>query len=104
MPKLPIAALALAVLAAQAVLADPAEARHRRHHHHHHHHLSMHGWCRADAAQMMGVRRSAVRLAPQVLRTDAGRYLLPGVASHGRFGERAFVCHFNERGVLQGAV
>ena len=88
-----VAALVLAGLAA---LAEPAEARHRR--------LGMHGWCRADTARMMGVSRRAVRLEPRAARLASGRYELRGAASHGWLGYRQFTCHFNERGVLQGAV
>ncbi len=76
-------------------VADHAEARHRR--------LSLEGWCRADAAQMMGISRRAIALAP-LTATPGGRYEIRGVASHGRFGTRAFTCQFNERRVLQGAV
>lgn len=95
MPKTVLSALILAALAIGA--AAPAEARHRRH-------LGMHGWCRVDAAQMMGIRRSAVRLEPRGARVAGGRYELRGLASHGRYGDRPFTCHFNARGVLQGAV
>jgi hypothetical protein len=90
-----VVALSLATLLA--ATSTEAEARHRRH-------LGMHGWCRADAAQMMGVRHGAVRLEPRAARTAGGRYELRGLASHGRFGARASTCHFNARGVLQGAV
>lgn len=76
--------------------AQDAEARHRR--------PGMHGWCRADAAQMMGVGRRAVTLERHVLRVEGGRYRLGGVADHGRYGARSFICHFDRRGVLQGAV
>jgi len=76
--------------------AQDAEARHRR--------LGMHGWCRADAAQMMGVSRRAVALERHVVRVEGGRLVLRGLASHGRHGVRSFACHFNHRGVLQGAV
>jgi hypothetical protein len=86
------------VVAAGLAAAAPgsAEASHRR--------LGMHGWCRADAAQMMGVSRRAVLLDRHVLRTAGGRYEIRGLAAHGRYGSRAFICHFNARGVLQGAV
>jgi hypothetical protein len=89
--------VALSLAAVVVATTTEAEARHRRH-------LGMHGWCRADAAQMMGVRRGAVSLAPRAARTAGGRYELRGLASHGRYGARAFTCHFNSRGVLQGAV
>lgn len=95
MLKLPAAALALATLIV-ASTSQTAEASHRR--------LGMHGWCRADAAQMMGVSRRAVALERRAVRTAGGRYELRGLAGHGRFGSRAFICHFNQRGVLQGAV
>lgn len=88
----------LSLAAVTAASTVPAEARHRRHH------GSMHGWCRADAAQMMGVHRAAVALEPRAARTAGGRYELRGIASYGRYGSRAFICHFNARGVLQGAV
>jgi len=93
------ALLILSLAAVTAATSFPAEARHRRHHH-----GTMHGWCRADAAQMMGVRRAAISLEPRAARTAGGRYELRGLASHGRYGQRAFTCHFNARGVLQGAV
>jgi hypothetical protein len=93
------ALVALSLVAVTAATVSSAEARHRRHHH-----GTMHGWCRADAAQMMGVRRAAVRLEPRAARTAGGRYELRGLAGHGRYGHRAFTCHFNARGVLQGAV
>jgi hypothetical protein len=95
MLKLPMVTLALATLVAAAA-PGTAEASHRR--------LGMHGWCRADAAQMMGVSRRAVVLDRHVVRTAGGRYEIHGLASHGRYGSRAFVCHFNAGGVLQGAV
>jgi hypothetical protein len=95
MLKLPLAALALATLVV-ASTSQTAEARHRR--------LGMHGWCRADAAQMMGVNRRAVVLERHAVRTAGGRYELRGIAGHGRFGSRPFTCHFNRGGVLQGAV
>lgn len=98
--------LALAGLAApagSAFAADPGGIRYVRPHHHHHH-RGMHGWCRADAAQMMGIRRAQVLLEPQVLRTEDGRYRLRGLADHGLYGQRSFTCHFDARGVLQGAV
>jgi hypothetical protein len=91
----PLLAAAL-ILAGLAASATPSEARHRR--------LGMHGWCRADAAQMMGVSRRAVRLEPHAARLASGRYVLRGAASHGLLGHRHFICHFNARGVLQGAV
>lgn len=100
---LALAGLATLALADLASAADPAGVRYHRHHRHHHHH-TMHNWCRADAAQMMGVRRAAVLLEPQVLRTEDGRYLLRGLADHGYYGQRSFTCHFDARGVLQGAV
>ncbi len=53
---------------------------------------------------MMGVSRRAVVLENRVLRTEAGRYQIRGLAAHGALGSRAFTCHFNARGVLQGAV
>lgn len=90
-----------------ALAADPAGApvvRHRHHHHHHHPRHGMHAWCRADAAQMMGIRRAQVLLEPQVLRRDDGRFELRGLADHGYYGQRSFTCHFDTRGVLQGAV
>lgn len=94
MPRLvlPAAVIATAMLLA---LPEPAEARHRR---------SMHGWCRADAAQMMGISRRAVSLEPRAVRTEGGRLILRGLASHGVLGNRPFACHFDRRGVLQGAV
>jgi hypothetical protein len=92
------ALVVLSLVAVTVATASSAEARHRRHN------WSMHGWCRADAAQMMGVRRSAVHLEPRAARTAGGRYELRGLASHGRYGQRAFTCHFNARGALQGAV
>lgn len=92
------AALATLVLSGLVAVSLPAEARHRRHHH------GMHGWCRADAAQMMGIRRAAVVLEPQALRLPDGRYALRGLADHGFYGQRSFTCHFDARGVLQGAV
>jgi len=95
MLKLPVTALALATLMVVST-SQAAEASHRR--------LGMHGWCRADAAQMMGVSRRAVALERHVIRTAGGRYQLRGLAGHGRFGSRAFTCHFDRRGVLQGAV
>lgn len=76
-------------------LPEPAEARHQR---------SMHGWCRADAAQMMGVSRRAVVLERRAVRLEGGRLVLRGAASHGAYGVRPFACHFDRRGVLQGAV
>lgn len=95
MTRLSLATLALAVLA---LLADAgtAEARHRR--------LGMHAWCRADAAQTMGISRRAVALERHAVRVEGGRRILRGVAGHGRHGTRAFACHFDARGVLQGAV
>jgi len=95
MLKLPMVTLALATLLAAAA-PGATEASHRR--------LGMHGWCRADAAQMMGVSRRAVVLDRHVARTVGGRYEIRGLASHGRFGSRAFTCQFDARGVLQGAV
>ncbi|MFT3952942.1 MAG: hypothetical protein QM722_00380 [Piscinibacter sp.] len=86
------ATVAVATLAA---LGDVAEARHRR--------RSLESWCRADAAQMMGISRRAIALAP-LAAAPGGRYEMRGVASHGRFGTRAFTCQFDQRRVLQGAV
>ena len=86
------------VVAAGFAAAAPgsAEASHRR--------LGMHGWCSADAARMMGVSRRAVLLDRHVVRTGGGRYEIRVLASHGRYGSRAFTCQFNAHGVLQGAV
>ncbi len=95
MLKTTMTALALSTLLVAAG-TQTAEAAHRR--------LGMHGWCRADAAQMMGISRRAVIVERRAVRTAGGRYELRGLASHGRFGSRAFTCHFNPRGVLQGAV
>ena len=95
MLKSVLAAAALATLLVS-VLPEAAEARHHR--------RGMHGWCRADAAQMMGVSRRVVRLEPRAARTAGGRYELRGTAGHGRLGYRPFTCHFNARRVLQGAV
>lgn len=95
MLKLPMVTLALGTLLAAAA-PGTAEASHRR--------LGMHGWCRADAAQMMGVSRRAVVLERHVARTVGGRYEIRGLASHGRYGSRAFTCQFNAHGILQGAV
>lgn len=89
---LPAAAIASVLLAA---LPEPAEARHQR---------SMHGWCRADAAQMMGISRRAVSLERRAVRVEGGRPVLRGAANHGALGVRPFACHFDRRGVLQGAV
>ncbi len=75
---------------------DTAEARHRSS-------ASAEGWCRADAAQMMGVSRRAIRL-DRLAAAPGGRYEIRGIASHGRFGTRAFTCQFDHRRVLQGAV
>ncbi len=94
MKAIVLSAAGLAVLLA---MPGAAEASHRRGH-------SMAGWCRADAAQMMGVSRRAVVLENRVVRTEEGRYLIRGLASHGARGDRAFTCHFNARRVLQGAV
>lgn len=95
----PMKAIVLAAAGLACLLALPgnAEASHRRD-------RSMAGWCRADAAQMMGVSRRAVVLENRVLRTEAGRYQIRGLAAHGALGSRTFTCHFNARGVLQGAV
>ncbi|QCK86945.1 hypothetical protein E8L99_14860 [Phreatobacter aquaticus] len=89
-----VAALATAALG---LSPDAAEARHRRHH------ISAEGWCRADAAQMMGISRRAIRL-DRLAATPGGRYEIRGIANHGRHGFRAFTCHFDERRVLQGAI
>ncbi|WP_439575085.1 hypothetical protein [Phreatobacter sp.] len=89
---LPATVMATALLLA---LPEPAEARHAR---------SMHGWCRADAAQMMGISRRVVSLERRVVRIEGGRRILRGMASHGALGVRPFACHFDRRGVLQGAV
>jgi hypothetical protein len=90
-------AVTAAGLALFLAMPGAAKASHRRGH-------TMAGWCRADAAQMMGVSRRAVVLENRVLRTEAGRYQIRGLAAHGALGSRAFTCHFNARGVLQGAV
>lgn len=95
MLKLPMVTLTLAAVLAVAAPGS-AEASHRR--------LGMHGWCRADAAQMMGVSRRAVLLDRHVVRTASGRYEIRGLAAHGRYGSRAFTCQFNRHGLLQGAV
>lgn len=95
MLKTTMTALVLSTLLVVAGTHD-AEARHRR--------LGMHGWCRADAAQMMGISRRAVILEPRAVRMAGGRLALRGLASHGRYGSRAFTCEFDHRGVLQGAV
>lgn len=75
---------------------DAAEASHRRR-------ATAEGWCRADAAQMMGISRRAIRL-DRLTAAPGGRYEIRGIASHGRHGFRAFTCHFDERRVLQGAI
>lgn len=77
------------------VVCGAAQARHQR---------SPHGWCRADVARMMGVSPRAVALERHVVRLEGGRALLRGTASHGALGIRPFACHFDRRGVLQGAV
>ena len=56
-------AVTAAGLALFLAMPGAAEASHRRGH-------TMAGWCRADAAQMMGVSRRAVVLENRVLRTE----------------------------------
>jgi hypothetical protein len=95
MLKIPVVALMAATVLVVAT-STSAEARHRG--------RDMHGWCRADAAQMMGLSRRAVVLERQVVRTAGGRYEIRGLAANGRFGNRPFTCQFNRHRVLQGAV
>lgn len=95
MLKVPMVVLIAATILVAAG-SNSAEARHRG--------RDMHGWCRADAAQMMGLSRRSVVLERHVARTAGGRYEIRGLASHGRFGNRAFTCQFNRHRVLQGAV